>query len=266
MTIAFLYRWTELSTGKWYEGSRSRKGCHPDDGYICSSKEVFALITENPTGWERELLVIGEPGYIRPLETTRLKSLDARNDPMSYNKHNADGSVDHITGRKRMTDGRISKFVFPHDVDRFIAAGWRLGCSDSHKKNNSKSHKGKTPPNKGVAMSEEQKQSLRKPKKAGSGAKLSASRKALFKAGKLVPHNKGKPSPMRGKKTGRVPTDETRALWSQQRKGKTPVNKGVPTPKTVSRLKDKKEMSLAHFTQWCNRQDNNKEKENEFSV
>jgi hypothetical protein len=39
-TIPFVYKWTELSTGKWYIGAHYSKGCHPEDGYICSSKTV----------------------------------------------------------------------------------------------------------------------------------------------------------------------------------------------------------------------------------
>ena len=44
MTVAFLYKWIEISTDKWYIGSRTANGCHPTDGYICSSKIVKPLI------------------------------------------------------------------------------------------------------------------------------------------------------------------------------------------------------------------------------
>jgi hypothetical protein len=47
-TQAFLYKWTHLPSGKWYVGSRTAKGCHPEDGYYCSSKEVKPLILANP--------------------------------------------------------------------------------------------------------------------------------------------------------------------------------------------------------------------------
>ena len=52
----------------WYEGSRSEKGCHPKDGYICSSDIVKPMITEDSSDWSREILVIGEPKYIRKLD------------------------------------------------------------------------------------------------------------------------------------------------------------------------------------------------------
>ena len=41
MTLAYVYKWTELATGKWYVGARGARGCPPDDGYICSSKVVI---------------------------------------------------------------------------------------------------------------------------------------------------------------------------------------------------------------------------------
>jgi hypothetical protein len=59
-TIAYLYRWTQESTGMWYEGSRTAQKCHPNDGYICSAPAVETMITENQADWTREVLVIGE--------------------------------------------------------------------------------------------------------------------------------------------------------------------------------------------------------------
>lgn len=90
-TLAFLYKWTQHSTGMWYIGSRTAKNCHPDDGYICSSKIVKPMIKETPTDWSREVLVIGEPLYIRELENKFLSYLNAATSAMSYNKTNADG-------------------------------------------------------------------------------------------------------------------------------------------------------------------------------
>lgn len=90
-TIAYLYRWIHLPTGKWYIGSRSAKGCHPNDGYVCSSEIVKPLILENIREWHRDILVIGDPEYITTLETKFLILLDAKHDPMSFNKHNGDG-------------------------------------------------------------------------------------------------------------------------------------------------------------------------------
>lgn len=88
MTIAFLYRWTEISTGKWYIGSRTRKGCHPNDGYICSAPKIKEKILANTSDWKREVLCIGEPKCVALFETQVLTMLDAKRDTMSYNQVN----------------------------------------------------------------------------------------------------------------------------------------------------------------------------------
>jgi hypothetical protein len=85
LTQAFLYKWTEKSTNKWYIGSRTAIGCHPDDGYICSSKIVNPKIKENPADWVREILCLDEPEYILDLEMRYLRTYKVRKDPMSYN-------------------------------------------------------------------------------------------------------------------------------------------------------------------------------------
>lgn len=104
MTTAFLYEWKESSTGKWYVGSRSAKGCHLNDGYVCSSKTVKSMIQDNKANWTRKILAIGSPAYIRQLERDFLQLVDARRDPMSYNKSNADGAkfLDHQGTRNPM--------------------------------------------------------------------------------------------------------------------------------------------------------------------
>ena len=98
MIQPFLYKWTEISTGKWYIGSRTAKKCHPDDGYLCSSKIVKPLIIANPLDWRREILCIGPHQYIRDLEVKYLHALDAMRDPMSYNKSN--GAKSFVGGPK----------------------------------------------------------------------------------------------------------------------------------------------------------------------
>jgi hypothetical protein len=114
-TIAFLYRWTHIPTGKWYEGSRTAKGCHPDDGYICSSKVVKPMILESKDEWKRDVLVIGSPEYIAALEIERLKSIDAKNDSMSFNMHNGDGKfttvgrIEPEDAKKKRIDNLIGK-------------------------------------------------------------------------------------------------------------------------------------------------------------
>ena len=104
-TQAYLYKWTHIPTQKWYVGSRTAVGCHINDGYICSSSDVYPMIVENKSEWERTILCIGEPKDIVNLEATYLKSLDAKNDPMSFNMHNGDGKFT-TTGRKEPTEAK----------------------------------------------------------------------------------------------------------------------------------------------------------------
>lgn len=108
-TYAYLYKWTQLSTGMWYIGSRTAKGCHPDDGYICSSKIVKPLIVENTDDWQREILCVGAPRYIRTLEGLILSFLDAKSDCNSYNLNNADAKFStqgtHHTDEWKRTNG-----------------------------------------------------------------------------------------------------------------------------------------------------------------
>lgn len=88
---SFVYKWIHLPTGKWYIGSRTAKGCHPEDGYISSSQLIKSLIKQHPTEWKREIIKIGSPEEMIKLETTLLESLDAKSNPMSFNQHNGDG-------------------------------------------------------------------------------------------------------------------------------------------------------------------------------
>lgn len=91
MTIAYVYKWTHISTMKWYVGSRVANGCHPDDGYICHSNYVKPMILESPTEWKREIISTGTPEDMYLLETEILRLVDAKNDTRSFNRHNNDG-------------------------------------------------------------------------------------------------------------------------------------------------------------------------------
>lgn len=135
-TQAFVYRWTNLATGQWYIGSRTAQGCHPEDGYICSSRRIKPLIESNQTSWHREILCIGEPAEMIELETRLLQSLDAKNDPLSYNQHNGDG--------KFTTAG-----VEPHNKGKTYKRGTPSWNSGKPNPKHSEAMKGRTPPNKG---------------------------------------------------------------------------------------------------------------------
>lgn len=89
-TVAYVYKWVHIPTGKWYIGSRTRAGSHPDDGYYCSSAVVKPLIIANPKDWKREILATGTPLEMRDLETKLLQDYNAKHDENSFNQHNND--------------------------------------------------------------------------------------------------------------------------------------------------------------------------------
>ena len=93
----------------WYIGSRTATGCHPDDGYICSSKIVKPMIIENQSEWKRLILRTGSPDSILKLENRFLRYVDAKNDPKSYNKHNGDGIYVSIGDNNPMKNPDIAK-------------------------------------------------------------------------------------------------------------------------------------------------------------
>lgn len=105
-TVAFVYKWTHIPSLKWYVGSRTAKGCHPDDGYLCSSKIVKPLIQNNPKDWVRTIIDTGSPKEMINLEAELLIMFDAKNDPMSFNMHNSDGKFFYHTGKESYNKGR----------------------------------------------------------------------------------------------------------------------------------------------------------------
>lgn len=91
VTQAFVYKWIHIPTGMWYIGSRTAKGCHVNDGYICSSRIVKPMILCNPEEWKRIIINTGTPQEMRRLETSMLMGCNAKKDPMSFNRSNNDG-------------------------------------------------------------------------------------------------------------------------------------------------------------------------------
>jgi len=152
-TVAYLYKWSDTQTNRWYIGSRTKKGCHPNDGYICSSRTVKPMILEQREQWTRTILCLGTPEYIVDLETRLLTAVDAKNDPLSYNQHNGDG--------KFTTAG-----VDPWNKGKTIPTNkpaWNKGLTKEHNPSLAKMAKtkqGKEPSNKGIPMPIEQKVKL----------------------------------------------------------------------------------------------------------
>lgn len=136
MTTAFVYKWTHIPTMKYYVGSRTRKGCHPNDGYICSSREVKPMIEENPTQWIRTIVAVGSPEEMYSLETDILQTMDCKNDPRSFNKHNNDSRIAYPGLPKSMEHrAKLSK----------VKTGKKIGpCTEERKQKISKANKGRT--------------------------------------------------------------------------------------------------------------------------
>lgn len=129
-TQSFLYKWTHIPTQKWYVGSRTAFGCHINDGYICSSIEVKPMIIENNNEWVREILCIADPTYILNLENKYLTMLDAKNDPMSFNRHNGDGNFTS-TGKKASFSTRLKMSKSRKGIKK--SQEHKIALSEAHK-------------------------------------------------------------------------------------------------------------------------------------
>lgn len=239
MTAAYLYKWTQLSTNKWYVGSRTAKNCHPNDGYICSSKKVKPLINENSNEWIREVLAIGDPLYIVDLERRYLTTLNAKEDPLSYNEHNGDGIFSQA-GKPSWNKGKTG-----------VQANTRKGQKHTKeaREKMSANMKGRIPWNKGskgmqVAWNKGYKETrpdvIERIIAAAQIRPISQnSIDALVKSAK---DRIGQPSPMKGKKQ---PKGHSEKVSAYQR--------GRKKEKVVCRIHDKKEMAMAHYVQWLNK-------------
>lgn len=139
MTTAFVYKWTHLPTMKWYIGSRFKQGCHPDDGYICSSKKVKPLILENISDWKREIIAIGTSEEMYELETEILQLFNARKDSRSFNGHNNDGKCFNKSGTNNHMYGKKHSF---QSRKKMSVAGKGKKRSEEARENISKAHIG----------------------------------------------------------------------------------------------------------------------------
>jgi hypothetical protein len=95
--IPYVYKWTHLPSLKWYVGVRTAKGCHPNDGYICSSKVVKPMILQNPKQWIKTIVATGTVEDMVNLEYEILDLTDAIHDSRSFNMRN--GPFSGIAGK-----------------------------------------------------------------------------------------------------------------------------------------------------------------------
>jgi len=207
-TQAFVYKWTHQPTLRWYIGSRTAQGCHPKDGYICSSRQVRPLIESAGSEWTRTIIATGTPKDMLELETAILELFDAKNDPRSYNQHNGDGRFT-TTGTVAWNKGLKKPRGTP---------SWNSGKPNPE---HSAKMKGRVAPNKGVPMSEALKlqKSLtmkgRPSPKKGKPGKPSTPEANAKRSAKL----KGRVSPMKGRTY--TMSEETKRKISEAHKAKT---------------------------------------------
>ena len=191
MTIAYVYKWIHKPTQKWYIGSRTKKGCYPNDGYICSSKIVKPLIESKFDEWEREIIATGSPSEKIKLEAELLEKLDAKNNPSSFNLHNGDG------------DFTTANVALPEKWVDAIRAGNKgkvrsEKARENYRRANSEKAKDPTYLNK-----------LRKPKSAGHGKKVSD---ALKGVPKTEAHKQALSLAHKGKSTGPCSIERKEAI------------------------------------------------------
>jgi hypothetical protein len=208
MTLAYVYKWTHIPTGKWYIGSRTKSGSHPDDGYCCSSKEVKPLIKANQIEWQREILATGEPSVMLAIETTYLTTLDAKNDPMSFNRHNGDGKFTTL-GRIEPDNIKQKRIEKLKGAKRSVVALENLRVSNRKKANDPEVVK-----------------KLRMPKPPGFGEKISM---ALRGVEKTPSHRAALSAARKGVPTGRC-SDVRRQAISLAQQGKPCNNPLVECP------------------------------------
>lgn len=138
MEKAFVYKWVHLPTLKWYVGYHNGK----KRNYVCSSKLIKKHILEKPDEWIREIIQRGSDMEMYLLESTILQTLDAKNDPRSFNGHNNNGESFN-------TIGRTKEFMSEKEIqNRKNAAKLRScnGLSKSHRNSLSKSLSGRPNP------------------------------------------------------------------------------------------------------------------------
>jgi hypothetical protein len=198
MTTAYIYIWIHKPTLKWYLGSRTKENCHPDDGYICSSKIVKPLIKNMPSEWERKIIFTGSSIDVIQLENELLELLDSKNDPRSYNLHNGDGRFS------------TAGMTLPAEwVEKIRKGNTGKIRSESAKENYRRANSIK-------AKDPEYLNKLRKPKSADHGKKVSESMTGKKKSDA---HRKAMSNARKGKLTGPC-SDGRRNAISKALKGK----------------------------------------------
>lgn len=97
--IPYVYEVIDRVTGKYYVGSRTAKGCYPEElgvSYFTSSKTVSFIFKNDPNRFEKKILVSGDVDYVVKVESDVLKFRDSKNDTNSYNIWNGAGGFNPV--------------------------------------------------------------------------------------------------------------------------------------------------------------------------
>lgn len=87
----YVYRLTDLITGKRYIGSRYAKVCDPSDlgvSYFTSRPEVSDLYRANPSRFEKQIIVVGTKDYVIKVEHDLIDLYGAVQSDEFYNRTN----------------------------------------------------------------------------------------------------------------------------------------------------------------------------------
>lgn len=138
--IPYVYRLTDLETGKRYIGSRYARVCEPSDlgvTYFTSSKTVRFLFKANPDRFEKQIVVTGDKNYVRSVERSLLKLYDAVLSDDFYNRHDTEiGHPDDCSlgGKMAVSSGQLASLRTLEHQKKAGAAGGRKSVSSGHLK------------------------------------------------------------------------------------------------------------------------------------
>jgi DNA-binding XRE family transcriptional regulator len=86
MTNPYVYKMINTDTKQFYIGCRFTEGCDPQEGfdvYASSSRIVKHMILDNPSQWQKQILLEGDSELVRLEEQTLIKL--NRDDPLCLN-------------------------------------------------------------------------------------------------------------------------------------------------------------------------------------
>ena len=216
MTIynSFVYYWTDSLKNMYYIGVH--KGT-PDDGYICSSEPMKEEYKLRPDDFSRSIIQHGTQTEMWSLETSILKFVDAKRNPMFYNRTN---------GHKSFYMDKTHSSVARNKI--------------------SLAHKGKIPWNKDKKHSEETKNKI---SVSGKGRKHSEETKLKMSISAIGKKKIRIKSTICSTETRKKLSDETKKKLSDCAKGnknRLGTSQSIETRKKISQTMTGRKLSVEH--------------------